>query len=52
MFSHLPVQAMVWLFHKLSEWAGGVIENTKVNNCFVNLKYVKTIYIFVLIVRK
>jgi hypothetical protein len=38
---------MVWLFKKLSEWAGSDIENTKVDICFVNLKYIKTIYIFV-----
>jgi hypothetical protein len=47
MFIHLPVQAMVWLFHKLGEWAGGIIEKTKVNICFDKIKYVKTIYIFV-----
>jgi hypothetical protein len=38
---------MVWLFKKLSEWAGDAIENTKVDICFVKLKYIKTIYIFV-----
>jgi len=43
---------MVWLFHKIGEWAGGVIENSKVDNCFDKLKYIKTIYIFVSIVRK